>query len=302
MSSPLLIVAFVAIALIALAVVVAPLLRRGRVIGSEAGYDRVVYRDQLQEVERDVARGVLHPEEAASARLEIERRLLGTAGPEAAAARKPIRPDRRRALLAGAIAIVVSVWAAGGYLVLGRPDAPDMPFASRAAEQPDVPTMPQDIDGAAARLEAKLEADGGDANGWLLLARTETALRKWDKAANAYRHLIPQMPEDQRPELEEFLGEMLVLAASGTVTPDASQAFAVTLAHQPDSPVARYYVALADAQAGNAKLAISSWLKLAGELPADSDMRAEIERRVADAAAQAGIPAPKLPPAAAAKP
>ncbi len=304
MSSPLLVVAMVALTAVALGAVVAPLLRRGRTLSSDAGYDRAVYRDQLQEVERDVARGVLDPEQAASARLEIERRLLSTAATEEGA-RKPAGPAHRRVLLGGAIALVAAVWASGAYLVLGRPDAPDMPFASRATEPDaaaDAPQMPMDVEAAANGLEAKLEATGGDVTGWQLLARTKSALRHWDKAANAYRHLIPMMPEQERPELNEAYGELLVLAAQGIVTPEAGKAFADTLAHQPDSQVARYYVALGDAQAGDAKSAIDRWLKLAGELPADSDMRAEIEKRVAEAAKVAGIAAPPLPPPAAAPP
>lgn len=294
MSSPLLIVAFIVLGLLALGAVVLPLLRVSRATLSEAGFDRAVYRDQLNEVERDVARGVLAPDEAASARLEIERRLLATADSGTAIA---VRPARRRALLAGAVAIVVAVWAGGLYLVLGRPDAPDMPFASRAAA-PEAPGMPEDVEGAADRLEAKLMADGGDMQGWMLLARTETALRHWDKAALAYRHLLPLMPAEAQPELNEAYGEMLVLAADGVVPPDAGKAFAITLAHDPSSPVSRYYTALADAQAGNAKQAIEAWLKLAGELPEDSDMRDAIAKRITKSATHLGIAPPPLPPPA----
>ena len=71
------------------------------------------------------------------------------------------------------------------------PDAPDMPFASRSTQPDaaaDAPQMPMDVEAAANGLEAKLEA-GGDVTGWQLLARTKSALRHWDKAANAYRHL-----------------------------------------------------------------------------------------------------------------
>jgi len=297
MISPLLIVVLVALGLIALGVVVSPLLRRGRGEVSNAGFDRAVYRDQLQEVDRDIARGLLQPGEAASARLEIERRLLAAGSPNTWEAR-PVRSAQQRAVMAGAVVIVVAVWATGAYMVLGSPELPDLPFAARATEDDTAGTMPADIEGAATRLEAKLEADGGDADGWMLLARTDTALRHWDKAANAYRRLLKFVPDEAKPGIEEIYGEMLVLAADGVVSPDASAAFAVTLAAKPDSPVARYYVALADAQAGNMKQAIDLWLKLAGGLPQDSTMRAEIEKRVTDAAHVLGISAPPLPPAA----
>jgi cytochrome c-type biogenesis protein CcmH len=295
MISPLLLAALVVLGLAALGVVIAPLLRRERAEIAEAGFDRAVYRDQLQEVDRDIARGLLAPGEAASARLEIERRLLA-AGPADTGTARPTRPTRRLTLFAGALVVVIATWAAGLYLERGSPDLPDLPFASRGDEADTAGTMPSDIEGAATRLEAKLEADGGDADGWMLLARTESALRHWGKAANAYRHLLGFAPEEAKPGIAEVYGEMLVLAADGVVTPDASAAFAITLARKPDSQIARYYVALADAQAGNMKQAIDAWVKLAGELTADSTMRSEIEKRVADAAKVAGIQTPPLPP------
>jgi len=292
-----LVIALIVLALAALGVALAPLLLRTRAPLSDARYDRAVYRDQLQEVDRDLARGLLGPDEAASARLEIERRLLATVS--AADVEKPSRPRGvRRAALAGIVALIAFAWAVGAYLILGHPDTPDLPFASRATEDESA-GMPRDVEGAAARLEARLEADGGDADGWMLLGRTETALQHWDKAANAYRRLLAFAPDAAKPDVEEVYGEMLVLAADGIVPPAASEAFAVTLAAKPDSQVARYYVALANAQAGNAQPAIDAWLKLAGELPADSDMRTEIERRVADVSKSAGIAPPALPPPAA---
>jgi cytochrome c-type biogenesis protein CcmH len=59
--------------------------------------------------------------------------------------------------------------------------------------------------------------------------------------------------------------------------------------------VARYYLALADAQSGEERRAIGAWLELAAGLPDDSPMRDEIARRIADAAKSAGIDAPPLP-------
>ena len=70
-----------------------PLLHRWRAPAERRLFDRAVYRAQLDELERDVARGVIGGAEAQSARLEIERRLLAAdAAPGAAWG----RPQRRR--------------------------------------------------------------------------------------------------------------------------------------------------------------------------------------------------------------
>ena len=63
---------------IVLFTVVTPLLKGARAAPERAAYDRAVYRDQLKELDRKIARGLIRPEEATAARLEIERRLLAT--------------------------------------------------------------------------------------------------------------------------------------------------------------------------------------------------------------------------------
>jgi len=90
-------------------------------------------------------------------------------------------------------------------------------------------------------------------------------------------------------------GEMQVLAAGGIVSPAAHTAFTAVLAADPKNEVARYYLAVADAQSGDDRRAIERWLALAAELPEDSPMRDAIARGIAEAAKDSGIPAPALP-------
>ena len=60
----------------AMALLVLPLVLRHGAIPSRAEYDMEIYRDQLDEIERDVERGVIDADERTSARTEIERRML----------------------------------------------------------------------------------------------------------------------------------------------------------------------------------------------------------------------------------
>jgi cytochrome c-type biogenesis protein CcmH len=289
--TPFLIPVLIVLAVVTLTIVVLPLLRR-TAAAPTARFDRAVYRDQLQEVERDLARGVLNTTEAASARLEIERRLLATANTDS----ETIAPRRRR-LMAASIIIIVIVWAAGFYMILGAPGVPDMPFAARD-RQTEMNAGHRDVEDAAARLEARLKSTGGDADGWMLLARTESGLAHWDKAAEAYGRVLQLAPDRAGAPVQVAYGETLTLAAQGMVTPAAKSAFSTAIAKEPHNPIARFYLALADAQAGDDKSAITAWLKLAGELPANSDIRAEIGRRIGAAAEEAGIKTPDLPPPA----
>jgi cytochrome c-type biogenesis protein CcmH len=272
--------------------VVVPLMRAARPLPERSAFDRAVYRDQLDELERDVARGLIDAREASTARLEIERRLLAAdAGGEGAAQQGAMSPK-----LAVGLAMGMPMAAALIYLALGAPGVPDQPFAARApaATPGDGLAGHADFAAGAAKLEQELAANPADAEKWLLLARTEAELRQWQKSADAYRRAMSLTGGGA--DLASAYGEMLVMAAEGIVTPAAHQAFETALAHDPADVAARFYLALGEAQAGNTKGAIESWQKLAAEQPNDSEIRAELRRRIEEAARIAGIPAPPLPP------
>ncbi len=284
-----------------------PLLHRWRAPAERRQFDRAVYSAQLGELERDVARGVIGGAEAQAARLEIERRLLAAdsaprtmqrAAQEAAPGALPSRLGSSRAL-AVAAALIIAGGAGLVYLRLGAPGVPDVPFAERqdampAGQSPHNGQSPHvDMAEAAKTLAAKLKADPNNAPGWLMYARTEAELGNWQASADAYTHAIALGQTDA--DVYAGYGEMLVLGTDGIVGPPARAAFASALQRDPKNDVARYYAALADAQAGESRHAIAAWQALAADIPEDSPMREAIGQRIADAATAAGIPAPLLP-------
>ena len=289
------VVAFIGMALVAAGLLVLPVLRVGRALPDRARYDSAVYRDQLRELDRDIARGLIGEAEAQSARLEIERRLLAAAeaAPDGAAA------TRRSPLLAVAVVLLVAGGATGLYLDLGAPFLPDAPFALRVAERGGDAGNRPDMVKMAASMAEKLRQDPNNREGWQNYARTLATLGNWQGSADAFRNLIAL--GDTGPEVYAGYGEMLVLGSEGVVTPAAREAFAAAAKADAASPVARFYLALADAQSGRGRQAIDAWVKLAGET-ADAEMRAEIARRIADTAKLSGLAVPALPPAPAAGP
>jgi cytochrome c-type biogenesis protein CcmH len=77
-----------------------PLLRPANRSTDRAEYDLVIYRDQLAEVDRDLARGVLSDEQAEAARTEIKRRILAA---DAERAKQGDRNSRPAFIGAGAV-------------------------------------------------------------------------------------------------------------------------------------------------------------------------------------------------------
>ncbi len=283
------------ITLAVLAVIAFPLLRRARAAPERAQYDRAVYRDQMHELERDVARGLIGEREAQSARLEIQRRMLASD----AAGRGPA-PRRTRTPV---VAVVVCVLIAGGsgalYWRLGSPGLRDEPYASRVLPGTEAQAGQHNVHEAATALAARLQTNPSDREGWLLYARTMATLNDWAKSVDAYRRAIALGADGaDGADVMSGFGEMQVLASDGMVTPAARDAFSAALAKDPKDDVSRYYLALGDAQAGEPRRAIDAWLKLAGEAQDGSPMREEVVRRITETAKNNGLPMPTLPPPA----
>ena len=276
----------------ALVIVITPLMLATRAVPERLEFDRAVYRDQLRELERDLARGVIGAAEAATARLEIERRLLVADRAD----RTPARERRALPRLGWMLALVLAGGAGALYLALGAPGVPDFPHDARMA----APDATAGLEKSVADLAQRAAQKPDDVDGWMELGRTEAEIKDWQKAADAYGKAAKLAPD--RADIGSAYGETLVLAADGIVTPAAADQFRAVLKSDPKSGIARYYLALGDAQAGKTDAAIAAWQALLAEAPANAPIRTEIERRIAEAAKAAGIapPAPAAPSAAAA--
>ena len=290
---------FMALAVLLLAVAVACLLWpfwSSSEIPNRTAYDLSVYKDQLSEVDRDLARGLILPDQAEAARVEIRRRMLRAAGTDRQKV-APVHAGPRWQLVVAASAIPVVALAT--YLTLGRPNMPSQPFATRPpqqaqAEQADVAQM-------VASLEERMAREPGDLNGWLLLGRSRTVLGQLDRAIEAYRRARDLAPDDDRARVG--MADAMTAAAGGVVTPDARILFEQSLAaagsEQAADPGVIFYLGLADAQAGQLTAAIDRWNGLLARAPADAPWRDQLIESIRMAAAQSGTEPPPLPQAAA---
>ena len=266
--------------------ILAPLLRGSRPAPSRASFDQAVYRDQLHELDRDIARGLMAQTEADVARLEIQRRLL-------AADKRPAAPPRlaQSPVLAGLVFVFIAAGSVSCYLWLGAPFLPDAPYSARQAEVAPAQGT-SSLEKTTETLAAKLKQDPSDAAGWLLYGHNLAMLREWDQAEDAYRHAIAL--GQTNPDILGDHAEIMVMQAGGTVTPAAMAAFQAVLKADPSSGIARYYLAIAAMQAGEPRRAIEGLQVLLAELPGDTPLRAQLGLKVAEAAHAAGIPVPEL--------
>lgn len=251
------------------------------------GPELAVYRDQLAELDRDLAAGRLPQAEAAAARREIERRVLALAdrpdgGRKSESGGEPPKGGRRRPAQGLAVALLVLLPAAalGLYLGLGAPELPARPLAERAADLTDR----QSIEAELASLSAALHAGSEDPNVWrragyllVLLGETESAVQAFQTAMMLGRELGPAWES----ETWSLLADAIIRKNEGQVAPMARQSLARALELDPDNLLALFLSGLAMRQDGALEQAWELWLYVAetggAELPWRARLMAAME-------------------------
>ena len=268
----------------AIAAVLFPLVRRRA--EEFSGNDIAVYRDQLGELDRDRAAGLIGKSEAEAARVEISRRLLAAADADAAesatAASDPASAARFRRFIIAAALLLLPAGAGALYLQLGSPDFAAMPAGG--AVQPEQQAQ---IETLVARIEVHLQSNPKDGRGWEVLAPVYMQLGRYSDSVSAWRNTLALLGESA--DREANLGEALMAEANGVVTVEAKAAFvrAVTLDNTIVS--ARYYLGRAAEQDGKREEATKIWRDLVAEAPAGAhwanDVRAALARVESSSAA-----------------
>jgi cytochrome c-type biogenesis protein CcmH len=232
------------------------------------GSDRLIYQDQLAEIDRDRAAGLIGAAEAESARVEISRRLLAAAEAETSvpqSANSGTTARRRRA--AAITTAVVPLIALGLYLTLGSPGVPIQSAFARLSE----PEQDRSIGNLVSQVENHLARNPNDGAGWEVIAPVYLRLGRFSDAVMARKKSIALNGDS--PARQSDLGEALVGAANGVVTGEAKLAFERALAGDAHNFKARYFLGLADEQEGNRIAAAGKWRALLDEAPPDAPWR-----------------------------
>ena len=273
---------FAILAAMALAVVLCvliPLLRPRSAPRPRAEHDMEIYRDQLAELERDRARGLVTESQLEASRTEIGRRLLAadTARQENAEGRDT---PHIRAVLAVILAAVLPLSAGGLYFWQGAPIVPAGPEPKSADARPaehdaDMTTLVQ-------RLAERMKERPDDARGWRLLGRSLSSLGRFSEAARAYGRASELLPTDA--DLRSLHGEALAAASRGRVTVEAERVFAAALRIDPKEPRARFYLGLATLQRGDRDGALARWRALESDSPEGAEWLPMLRQRIASLA------------------
>jgi cytochrome c-type biogenesis protein CcmH len=236
-----------------------PLSRRD---GARGGSDIAVYRDQLDEIVRDRASGLIGESEAEAAKVEVSRRLLAAAdaaeAEKSASATSPVW-RRRAAALVGLV--LLPIGAAVLYLMLGSPQMPGEPLAARTQASTDS----RPIEDLVAQVEQRAAQNPNDGRAWDVLAPVYMRMGRFDDSVRAWQNSIRLNGATAAREAD--LGETLVAAANGVVNVDAKAAFDRALALDKDDVKTRFYLGMAADQDGKRAEADAIWRDLLAHAP-----------------------------------
>lgn len=255
-----------------------PLIRRYEDQGREV-QDQAIYQDQLSEVDRDELAGTIDAPEAKAARAEIRRRLA--IAETTMKKSQPLSSGWKMLALVSTAALVIL----GGvnlYAYLGTPELPSV--SNLQPPTPAVPTTQDSVSGSGqidtliTKLQARMQANPRDAEGWRMLGWAQFNKQNYAASAEAYAKAVEIDPANI--DYRSAYAESLVQTADGIVTPKAQSLITEVLAKDPKNFRARFYDSLAQEQAGDKTGALDRWIALLAASPEGAGWREDVIARI----------------------
>lgn len=276
----------VAIALMVavVALLAVPLARRLGSVEGGVDHDRsnvALFQDQMTELERDRAQGIVSEEQFEQARVELSQRLLAEVSTEArgatAATAQSGGPWRYAILACVPIATVLA------YLVLGVPEALDPSVVKPKQVAPA--DHDRNLDHLAERLAERLQKNPNDTEAWVLLARSYQMLGRSQEAVKAFARAIELVPNSA--QLYADYADVQVAANNGQWTPQAQATVRKALEIDPSHPKAMWLAGTDAFVRKEYAAALAIWEKLLPLVEPGSEVVQLIQNNIAEARALA---------------
>jgi cytochrome c-type biogenesis protein CcmH len=287
------------LAAVAMAFVLYPLLRKGQPAGAHIQRDQLnlaVLRDQLRELDADLAAGTIDASGYQGARHDLERRVAEEVPPEPAVSGTASGARRWSGIVIG---LLVPALAVAIYLKVGAPAALD-PAQREPAKDNAHETTPEQITSMVDRLAKRLQAEPDNAEGWNMLARSYSSLGRFEEASVAYARLVKLVPNDAA--LYADYADVLGMARNRSLQGEPEKLVNRALEIDPKNVKALSLSASAAFERKDYKRAVELWQKMAPLVPADSDMARSVSANIAETQSLMGLATTMPKPAAPAAP
>lgn len=286
--------------LAALMFVLPPLLRQDPGTQQSTQRDAVnlaVLRDQMRELDADRAAGTIDAAAYASAKTELERRVLEDVQAVPAQTAMAGTVSARNVRSAILVALTVPAVAFALYFVLGSPAGLD---PTQVAAPPDQAHAGSDEQMLAlvAGLERRLQEKPENAEGWNMLVRSYQTLGRFREAADAYAKLVQLMPGDA--DLLADYADTLAMAQDRSLQGEPEKILARALTLDPKNIKAIALRGSAAFERRDYPAAVTEWKKILLLVPPDSETARSTMSNIGEAqrlAGQSVTPAAAAPPA-----
>ena len=260
----------------ALALAARPLWRRGAGAGrSREAMNAAIYRDQLRELDADLAAGLLARADYDQARQEIERRVLEDFS---------IKEEKSAAGGHRSVAyavLAVPLVALGIYFLVGTP--------SGIGPQEEV--TQRQVEDMVERLAARLKANPDDVEGWKMLGRSYGVLGRFSDSVQAYAKAATLAPRDA--DILVDLADVFAMANGQRLDGEPEKLLQRALELDPKNLKGLALAGTAAFKRGDFGGAAALWERMLPLVEADSEDARIIRSNVAEARAKGKAGPPK---------
>lgn len=242
-----------------------------------------IYKNQLAELESDLAAGDIDQGHYDKSREEIERRLLeDTAVVEQAAGGSNKGVNIATTVV---VALAVPVMAVSIYLAVGNPTAIDP--AAQAPQQAAAPhgqngaDMQAQIEAMVGKLAQRLQDNPSDIEGWVMLGRSFSVLGRYDEAVAAYEKSIQFVGEDAT--LLTDYADAIAMASGESLEGKPMELLQKALNIDPQNQKALWLLGTAYFERGDFTSSINLWKRLQQLIPPDSEDAQAMAANLAEA-------------------
>jgi len=279
--------------MVALLFVLPPLLRKREVSAvSRDDLNTEVIKSQLAELDADMDAGKLDQSQYTAARTDLEQELLYDLNTDGPALREP-RSGRWATLL---IIPLLPLCAVLLYQQIGSVELIERVQQARTSQpQPEQQQLPSEasIDEMVAKLAARLQQQPDDLEGWVMLARTYTILKRYGEAETAYENVL-RLGGENAGVLTDY-ADAMAMANGGMFSDQTGALLTRALELDPGNIKGLWLAGHWKNQSGAYAEAIDYWQQAAAKLPPGSEDAAVIAQQISDVQGQLGISAAPAP-------
>lgn len=278
---------------------VLPTLLRSREDESEDSVDNddanvSVYRDQLIDLEVDLANDILSQEQYDKSKQELQQRMLQDI-PEKKTMINKTQKRGRSIATSSLLTLAIPLSAIFLYLDIG--DTRGFMSQEQLASATQMQHANAGMGGAGAgaggveghaefasvvdNLIVRLNSNPEDIEGWIMLARTYAIMNRFEDASNTYAKINELVPDN--PQILSDYADMLAMTNQGGLAGKPTELIQQALSIDPDYPKALALAGTVAFEKKDFNDAAEYWERLLAVIPADSQLAGSVRESIADA-------------------